>query len=250
MSNNGLWNNNDRIAIVAAHPDDETVGMGAQLPALKNLTLIHVTDGAPRRRPDWKTYAQLRRAELLCAASIAGIPPKRCIEIGLADQRASRNLVELACYLSRLFDQLNPQIIFTHPYEGGHPDHDATAFAVHHALHSAQIIEFASYHRAPANSTIETGCFLGSPDLRIDLSEEQKSLKRRMLDCFVSQHETLHWFRTDEECFRRAPTYDFTQPPHSGHLFYESFDWGTGAREWLRLVRHAEKIGNHVRARA
>ena len=34
--------------VVAAHPDDETVGAGAQLMRLPQLVLMHLTDGAPR----------------------------------------------------------------------------------------------------------------------------------------------------------------------------------------------------------
>ena len=238
-----LWSENSRIVVVAAHPDDETIGMGGQLASLANVTLLHVTDGSPRRRPVWKHYAQTRRAELLRAASLAGIPPERCTEIGLPDQEACRHLVELSCHLSRLFDELKPEVIFTHPFEGGHPDHDATAFAVHHAT-AARIVEFSSYHRG-AHGDVETGCFLPhTAGVSIPLTREQKSLKRRMLDCFATQRETLGWFRVDCECFRRAPAYDFTRPPHAGRLFYESFDWGCDGVEWHRHARRAqERIG-------
>ncbi|MBV9250682.1 MAG: hypothetical protein JO227_15715, partial [Acetobacteraceae bacterium] len=37
-----------RSAVVVAHPDDETVGAGASLRLFRDLTLVHVTDGAPR----------------------------------------------------------------------------------------------------------------------------------------------------------------------------------------------------------
>lgn len=36
----------------AAHPDDETVGMGATLYRLREAAIIHVTDGAPRDMRD------------------------------------------------------------------------------------------------------------------------------------------------------------------------------------------------------
>ncbi len=263
-----------RIVVVAAHPDDETIGLGGQLASMQDVFLVHVTDGAPRSRPDWKSYKEARRAELLAAAAIAGIPEDRCLEIGIPDQEAARRLVELSCHLSRLFAELQPSIVFTHPYEGGHPDHDACAFAVHYAEYPAELWEFASYHRSPLSAEIESGCFLseaatraGEPALQpasawvqgkagknaglppgvaaphvLKLTEEQRQQKQRMLDCFSTQRDTLGWFRVDDECIRRAPAYDFCEPAHAGRLFYESYDWGVSPSEWLRLARRADRM--------
>ncbi len=38
----------ERVMIVVAHPDDETIGLGAQLRRFEDALLVHVTDGAPR----------------------------------------------------------------------------------------------------------------------------------------------------------------------------------------------------------
>src|SRR5581483_1223939 len=234
-----------RIAVIAAHPDDETIGLGAQLASFDDVFVIHTTDGAPRKRPDWKFYKERRREELLLAMSIAGIPENRCLEVGIPDQQASHHLVELTCALPRILEDLGPSVILTHPYEGGHPDHDATAFAAHHAA-TAPIWEFSSYHRNLQNGEIETACFLPSDDsaVVVDLTPQQLVLKQKMLDAFVTQHEALRWFRSARECIRRAPDYDFTQTPHAAPLFYDSYDWGTTSAEWLRLAKQAEsRIG-------
>ena len=233
------------IVIVAAHPDDETIGIGGQLSSFRDVYLIHTTDGAPRCRPDWKAYAQTRRQELIEAMRIAGIPEDRCLEAGIPDQQASKHLIELTCHLSRVFERLRPSRIFTHPYEGGHPDHDATAFAVHHAA-TTEIWEFSSYHRNLQTAEIETACFLQSekPAQICTLSPLQIEQKQKMLACFSSQRDTLQWFSVDRECTRPAPEYDFTEPPHAEPLFYDSYDWGTTGAEWLRLARQAEsRIG-------
>src|SRR6266404_4759295 len=183
MLDKPIWAGKDggRVVAVVAHPDDETIGFGGQLESIRDITLIHVTDGAPRSRRDWRSYARTRRSELLAAAAIARIPAARCLEVGLADQEASRHMVELTCHLARVFSELAPDLIFTHPYEGGHPDHDATAFAVQHAIHvkplrAPMLIEFASYHRNPSSDSIEVGCFLPERDLaplRIFLSRHE-----------------------------------------------------------------------------
>jgi LmbE family N-acetylglucosaminyl deacetylase len=61
-----------RTVLVVAHPDDETLGCGALLARFADLTIIHVTDGAPRRGDDAAragfsspdAYAEARRREL------------------------------------------------------------------------------------------------------------------------------------------------------------------------------------------
>src|SRR5205085_11027704 len=68
-----------RAALVVAHPDDETLGLGGQLPRLNGLTIIHVTDGAPRNRHDASrhgfataaAYAAARRRAPEAAVALA-----------------------------------------------------------------------------------------------------------------------------------------------------------------------------------
>jgi hypothetical protein len=64
-----------RIMIVVAHPDDETIGVGAQLCRFPDTLLMQVTDGAPRDGRDAAThgywtiadYAFARQVELRAA---------------------------------------------------------------------------------------------------------------------------------------------------------------------------------------
>ena len=57
--------------IVAAHPDDEIIGAGAQLPRLSQAYFLHLTDGAPKDMRDAsalgfvtrEAYAEARRRE-------------------------------------------------------------------------------------------------------------------------------------------------------------------------------------------
>lgn len=79
--------------VVAAHPDDETIGAGAVLGHLPGASVVHVTDGAPRDPRYFATgyegtredYAALRRGELLAAMSLAGVEPARLRGVGVAD---------------------------------------------------------------------------------------------------------------------------------------------------------------------
>ena len=235
-----------RVALVVAHPDDETIAAGASLPLLPGLLLVHVTDGAPRTLPDAATagfgapadYAAARRGELMAALGVAGAVPD-LVELGIVDQEASLHMPILARALSRLFDAHGIEAAITHAYEGGHPDHDATAFAVHAAAGHRPVLEFAGYHADPAG-TLLTGCFLPGPTPTVvTLTEAERARKRAMFDCFRTQARTLAAFGTVQELFRPAPTYDFTAPPMPGRLNYEHWGWSmTGAR-WRALAQAA-----------
>src|SRR5262249_51185210 len=127
------------VAVVVAHPDDETIGCGATLRRLPLVRVVHVTDGAPSNMIDAvrlglssrESYATVRSAELTAALALAGGPPWHHRRLGLTDQTAAFALEELVHRLEPLLCQAS--IIMTHAFEGGHPDHDASAFAVHAA---------------------------------------------------------------------------------------------------------------------
>jgi LmbE family N-acetylglucosaminyl deacetylase len=240
--------------LVAAHPDDETVGAGGILPRVRLAAIVHVTDGAPRDCADAhaagfstrKDYAAARRQELLNALEEAAIAPGVGRTLGIADQEASLHMAELTRRIEALVSELRPRALVTHPYEGGHPDHDATTFAVHAACALAAsppaIYEWTSYHAAaPGRPVIETGRFLagGEQGQAIVLSDEDSRRKGRMIACFSTQLHILRHFSVDVERFRAAPAYDFTAAPHPGGLFYEQFAWGMSGERWRGLVARA-----------
>uniref|UniRef100_UPI001576D36A PIG-L deacetylase family protein n=1 Tax=Sphingomonas bacterium TaxID=1895847 RepID=UPI001576D36A len=125
----------DPVALVVAHPDDETLWAGAALRRLRASTLVLVTDGAPddmgdARRLGFATrgeYAAARALELGAAVAALEASP-RLIRYETPDQAAVRHVATIADQLER--DCAGVAAILTHPYEGGHPDHDATALAV------------------------------------------------------------------------------------------------------------------------
>jgi LmbE family N-acetylglucosaminyl deacetylase len=245
-----------RAALVAAHPDDETVGVGGCLPLLRSPVLIHITDGAPRDMRDAaangfatrEEYATARRRELGDALREGGVMPGELIALNYVDQEAAQNLVRLTRDLERLIQSLRVDCVLVHPYEGGHPDHDAAAFAVHAACRSLppgwrpRIVEFASYHNR--DGLMETGVFLPDGNARetvVQLDAETRARKSRMIACYRTQEPVLRQFGTAEERFRAAPRYDFSRPPHPGRLFYEQFPSGMTPERWVALARAAQE---------
>lgn len=257
------------VALVLAHPDDEVIGAGSRLPRLGgSVSLIYLTDGAPRDMRDARAagletreaYAAVRREELAAALSLAGIAMDQTLFIDLPDQEASLNLAALAHTLADQFALLQPGVVISHPYEGGHPDHDAAAFATQAACRllrergqAAPVpLEMTSYHRGQAG--LEVFAFLphlGLQNHTLTLAEEERQHKRCMMDCFVTQREVLRQFPVAVECYRATPHYDFTRPPHEGALYYETQDWGMDGARWRALAGAAlQELGVHHRAGA
>lgn len=243
------------IAVVVAHPDDETVGCGALLTRLAGVHLVMVTDGAPRNLADAqrygfataRAYAAKRFSELRQAIRLAGIAPACCALLRLPDQETALRLPQLVNRLAEIFVKRRIRVVVTHAYEGGHPDHDATAFAVHCACARVpdppEVYEFTSYHAAPPHpndaAAMEVGRFLGDHGERVELAAQWRERKSRMVNCYASQLHMLANFPIRAESYRRAPAYDFTQAPHPGKLFYENFNWGVSGLEWRHLAAEA-----------
>ncbi|AUX36070.1 MULTISPECIES: PIG-L deacetylase family protein [Sorangium] len=243
-----------RCLVVVAHPDDETLGLGARIGRLQPIEVVHVTDGAPRDSRFMpaeladigrERYIALRRDEVTRALALGSVPASRLRCLGAVDQEAIEEAPSLARKLLELFARTRPEVVITHPYEGGHPDHDAAALAVHAAavlalwngVTSPLIFEAASYHAARGH--LVTGEFLAQPrvpEIALRLSGDEASKKRAMLACFSSQKETLAPFGAEVERFRPAPAYDFRMPPHEGALHYERLGFPIDGARWRKLA--------------
>jgi len=245
-----------RLSVIVAHPADEIFGAGGLISKLSDVTVIHLTDGAPNNtqivyeagfegRAD---YAQARRRECISALAIANVPADRILEFDVVDHQAPHFLTDLAKRITTLLQQSAPDIVLTHPYEGGHPDHDAAALATNaavrllkrHGFKPPMLFEMALHPARDGERRVldflpssgrETTTFL--------LDEEAQKLKRRMYECFATQRKSVKENPLGPERFRRPPPYDFTLPPQLGKLNYENFDREFTPQEWQLLARKA-----------
>jgi len=270
-----------RTILVFAHPDDETLACGALLSRLDGLLIIHATDGAPRngddaRRRGFDTpadYAAARRRELAAAVALAGVTEERLLSLDVADQGAAFALADIARRLALLLE--NADLVITHAYEGGHPDHDAVCWAVHAALGRLgagtlsparrgqgdggptspesslpltrpALVEVPLYRLGADGSWLRQTFEEGGAVLR--LTPAERDLKGRMIAAHASQAETLAGFGVADERYRLAPAYDFGRLPNGGALLYERYGWGLTGQRWLDLVADAARDARLERA--
>jgi LmbE family N-acetylglucosaminyl deacetylase len=246
------------VAVVVAHPDDETIGCGALLRRLRDPTIIMVTDGAPANLADARAYgfdtaqayAAARRRELDRALAIAGVPRGASVRFEIPDQQSALALADLTCRLADLFLDRRVDVVLTHAFEGGHPDHDATAWAVHmaRALLRARpapadihVVEMPLYHLGAAGPMRQCFADEQTPETVVALTAEERAAKQRMRDAHATQRATLAPFSNAAERFRRAPFYDLSALPNGGRLLYEQHDWGMTGERWRKLAAAAQR---------
>jgi len=255
----------DATLLIAAHPDDETIGAGVLLSRMKNVRIVHVTDGSPANPADARAagfstreaYAEARQKETVDALVLAGIGEDAITNLHFTDQEVSFHLKELSLRILTLVAEIKPKIILTHAYEAGHPDHDGVAFACHaaHRMCSPElafrVCEFTGYHAE--NGGMKTYEFLPDASHRVyvcRLSSEEREQKIAMLRKFTTQARTLQPFALPEfERFRVAPQYDFTRLPQEEKLFYENFQWGIDGATWRKLAAQTLREISHPSSR-
>lgn len=245
-----------RCSVIVAHPADEVVGAGCLISKLVDVTVLHITDGAPRDMQDAiaagfkerDDYAQARRQECLAALAIANVPEDRVIEFAITDHCAANCLADLTKKITTFLQQSAADIVVTHPYEGGHPDHDATAFATHAALRLMKengfrppvLFEMALHPSEDFKAKLPEflpGSERETTTLLLDKRAEE--LKQRMFACLETQRESLEVSPVGPERFRQPLNYDFSVPPQNGKLHYENFAWALRSDEWQSLASQA-----------
>ncbi len=142
-----MSNSNSKLTLltVLAHPDDESFGMGGTLALYAeqgvHVHLICATRGevgevGPEYLLDYTSIAELREAELRCAAGHLGLSGVHFLDyrdsgmVGSPDNDHPHALVaapveEVAAKVARHIRELKPQVVLTFDPIGGyrHPDH-------------------------------------------------------------------------------------------------------------------------------
>jgi LmbE family N-acetylglucosaminyl deacetylase len=238
-----------RTLVLVAHPDDESVGCGALLQRIAEPIVVVATDGAPRDQFFWAKagsrldYAHMREQELYVALELAGVSEIVLLaqDAGtrelFVDQELYRSIPDAMEEMTVIVRRYRPNALLTTAYEGGHPDHDVCSFlaALLGKQHCLPVWEFPLYHRMYSGDPVFQHFLIASSQeekaMVLEITPEEMRIKRQMLDAYGSQHLFLAEFNPALERFRPQKAYDYLQPPHSGPLNYEAWQWPVTGRE-------------------
>ena len=192
------------LLVLAAHPDDETLGAGGLIhlaaAAGRPVEVVIASDGEASH-PDSPTHsaadlARIRRREV--AAAVAALAPRaRLGFLGLPDSRLAEHVETVAAALTARLRR--PALVVT-PWAGdGHPDHEACADAGARAVAAVpgctrwQYPIWAWHWAAPDDSVLRAER-LG----RLPLTAADRAAKRTAIGRHVSQHRPLSELPGDE----------------------------------------------------
>lgn len=181
------------LLLVAAHPDDETLGLGATAAALVArgvpVQVVSMTDGEGAYADDPAGRARLaeaRRDELVTAAARLGLAAP--IFLGIPDGEVAANEERAEIELEALLAECPSGAWCAATWRGdGHPDHEATGRAAAAAARhtSAVLVEYPvwMWHwAAPDDPAVPW-----ERTRRIPLTGRDIAAKRSALQCFQSQ---------------------------------------------------------------
>lgn len=214
--------NNTDVLVFAAHPDDDVLGVGTTITRHslngENVKVVFVTNGTGRSGESWhlkvsesKKKSEIRYREAIQALSIINIPKESIFCLGYPDGGTQRYIKNMSGDVQTLIQKLNPGRIYVHCIEGGHIDHDITSFVVKSICNKigySNIFEWTEYNSIQPLGALDVN-FLSLQSsnvkaVRIDISEEERILKRKMLACHNSQN--VEQFYLQGETIRKAET--------------------------------------------
>jgi LmbE family N-acetylglucosaminyl deacetylase len=235
MSNITL-NKNDRLMVLAVHPDDETLGAAGLLQHAiavgAAVRIIFFTDGENNPWPqrllegrwnisnhDRKRWGMRRRDEALEALAKLGVDANDAVFLGLPDRGITSLLTargENAVKMVTGEFRWHPTVLVIPTLQDTHPDHNAVAVLANLAVRCLPSVEenlLKLAYLIHGRQTFFSACY------NIRLSSKQLHNKRDAILCHKTQmalgrRRFLSYAKTEETFFSVAPIEFF----HSNHM--------------------------------
>lgn len=177
------------VVVLAAHPDDETLGVGGLVCLLARagaqLSLVWATDGDASHPGSAaaaaRDLATDRRAEADAALSVLGAQRAPRVRLGLPDGDVAGHEHRLA---ESLGDLLPPECVVLAPWSGdAHPDHEACGRAARAV--TDRVLEYPVWAWSWARP--DDPRVPWSRATRVDLPSQVRDRKAAAVGCFATQ---------------------------------------------------------------
>ncbi len=237
-----------RFLVLAAHPDDETLGAGGLLARLHGLgAKAHVLlcTAGEASHPNSQTVSpeelkSIRLAEFAAALGLMGFED-RWQYLGLPDSGLAEHAEDIARSITEAAERLEgpaEQLVIVAPYRAdGHGDHDTlgTVAAGVAAGRGHALLEYPVWYWLWANP--------GHPEweswLRLPLEPAEQAVKERAMQTHASQTRPLSPHPGDEVLLGSSFLSHFSRP-------YETFAWTPGAGQRPYTSKEAERLFDRV----
>jgi N-acetylglucosamine malate deacetylase 2 len=206
-----------KLLLLAAHPDDETIGCGGLLQRAAEALVVFAVDGAPPHYGFEKNFSSLQRYSELrfheAQRALTFIPHcsfRRLANtdgVTFVDQHLFLGLPEAFTGLLQIARSFSPDVIVSHAFEGGHIDHDACHVLAARAgsVLGLPLLEFPLYWQNERGTDIfQQFRESRNDELILRLSRQEILIKQSMLAEFQSQANLAAVFETEVERFRTA----------------------------------------------
>ena len=215
----------DRVLVLAAHPDDETIACSALLQRAATSMVVFAVDGAPlgygfeRKFASLQKYSETRFLE--AARALSFVP--RCSFQRLrrpngsyfVDQHLFEDLQAAFISLLRIAGDFSANVMVSHAYEGGHIDHDACSFL---AMQTARALrkkhlEFPLYWKSETGVDVFQEFRHGrAGEFALWLSRQELAVKQQMRAEYRSQEGIVRVFPPETERFRPVVSENYARP--------------------------------------
>lgn len=219
----------ERVLVIAAHPDDEVLGMGGTIAKYASrgdkVAILIVTDGSTsqyRDDPKLEDILRSKRVETNNSAALLGI---RHVYYGeLPDMRLDVTPhIDINRVIEKTIDEFRPTIVFTHFIGDVNKDHqrvyESTLVACRPV--SEQCVKKIFLYSVPSstewNAQTATNVFL--PNWYEDISGEYAEKKYKAMECYKTELRDYPHPRS----IQYLRTADITEGNRVGLLAAESF---------------------------
>jgi N-acetylglucosamine malate deacetylase 1 len=229
------------IVVTGAHIDDPESGCGGlavrAARAGHRVIFMYFSSGDPDREIADRPEDQIREAEGRAACAVLGTEPY-FLRFPARDIPFSQAAVQRTSDVMR---ELKADLVLAHWPVDTHPDHQAAGILATQTVVGNPGVALAYYEVITGMQTL---CF--EPNRFVDTGETAP-LKRKAIDCFVSQgvdgwwkfHDRMELFRGDQLQVSRAEAYYLAvATPEAETLFTPRNFWAPSGSRTLRKSKH------------